>query len=756
MHFKNIKKFFSLYLLFVGVNGFAQVGKYDRVAKEKKDIYNCPNVSLDRKLKRSQSIKVVYSDRNNNSSYEDAYGRKKYQKATLGDAYYVIDQKNNAYELVLADPSIIGKPQGLFSFLMSKKTHFADSKSAKYKGWISKERLLLYGRAIDDSLYHQPKCFRLGISNYCNIQKINRFIKGDSVMLYDQPNLQKLLSKKLKCNSLVYTYKYSNTKDAILISNYAEIDPENKEQVLGWVPKELLVEVGSKVYYIPNTTTAVISNCQDTIRMDSLDIDGSFCYTVRDDSLEMLRLPVYLWNHHHDKMINVKGNVFASKYMDIIRNGSKIKHIHLVVQQDDLSKLKGYMGVFQNIWMLIRKYHYSADFSFSTYGSSLTYRRNSTQSYADWINYISKAVEKRIAPNYYQSQSPTELFQDLIGKQFPNQFEDNLFIVVGSKHSTFTKKGSKWLKRLTPYSPQILFVQLENNIQNKYQDFVLGAKYTSNQMAINHSHSVQNYMVDNSLVVKKQEMVHLLTEHDNVYLYHAPEESLYNGGILFPSIGKHISPASFDMAIDSLFRYEKNTYDMLNNSLETYHKELVMGSRTPSNQLKLWENRDLVNVYAIPENNINDIIFQDYYTVGQMSKLTTTGILLREDQLTSLIDSYRSMFPRFSSISTTRKERRLLKKIYRQERKRINRSHYKRVLKRKDYISSYFFYKTSIPFYDKTYGEIKAKKIVRKKVFNQTVYEELIRKIDHLEKSFLKKEIKKNNDLFFIPNELLL
>ncbi|MBQ0741637.1 hypothetical protein J9332_45920, partial [Aquimarina celericrescens] len=70
--------------------------------------------------------------------------------------YYVEDQENDYLEVAPADPEILGKPKGLFSFLFSGKRTFKDAKKATYIGWIHQDNVIHYAHPKLSEYNYKP------------------------------------------------------------------------------------------------------------------------------------------------------------------------------------------------------------------------------------------------------------------------------------------------------------------------------------------------------------------------------------------------------------------------------------------------------------------------------------------------------------------------------------------------------------------------------------------------------------------------
>ncbi len=757
--FKNIVCLTILVLGAYTVSG--QVSKFDKVEKAKRTIFNYPPNVNTGDLKKSRKVRVIYSDREGNVSYSDAYAQKKQSVQKLAQAFYIIGEKNNAYELVIADRRTLGKPKGLLAILMGGKYRFSDPKAPEYVGWIPKTNLFKYNHSLLDPSNNRPLKYKVGVDATSAIFKLDSYFNKDTVALYKTPMMVNKIKENLKANQVVYPYKYDKEGKAVLVSNFPEIKTDEFSQIFGWVSADLLIPVQhEKVYKWKESKPIVLISDRDTVSLAKTEIDSKYIY--KTDSPSDVILPVYIWDHRKDILINVKGNDLPYSEITKIQEGQKTKNIHLIVAKENVLELKSYISSFQNVWLTLEKYkHSQSNFSFASVGKGNNYYFQKTPSFSEWLDYLQKISTGKIPPSKdFRTVKLEDVIYKLLTGKGHKDFEDNIFLIFGTTKGMLFKNKPELTELLAKHSSQLLFVQITSSEENTYQDFILDAKNILDDTGKEYNNFIENYMVDNSLVVQNNSAINLVSENDNIYIYNAPKQSLYNGGIVFPKIDTYTLPASIDMALDSLLQFTQNTNEMLIQSLQNYEKKLGILRSEPSREIKrLLLDRD-ENAEKIARNTSNDVLYVKYRADSLPSSELVSGILFTEDELVELIENYRSLLPRFASLNLNKKERKVLKKLYKKQKRSINAAYHKKVLRMRNTIGQLFYYKTGLTLYNQAISAVKMRKIPRrtKNFYNEEkAYFDLLKKIDTLEKLLHEKKLEQNkNGEYFIPEKYLL
>ncbi len=756
-------------------NTFAQVSKYQRIDKVGKSRFNYVYKKGKKyKYKKDKSIKVVFSDKKNNVAYLDAYGQEKGKPQNFLTPYFVLNSKNGFYELVEADSALIGKPKGIFSFLFSKKNHFSDTKSLKYAGWLPHNSLIHSNVSLTDAENNQPLKYKIGFG-IKPLFELSRYLNKDSLKVYKDPLLKIKSNKVLLTNQVVYPYKYDVTKRAVFVSTKPVLK-DTINQISGWIPAHFIFPIGqNKVFKFNNKFyLSHISEKNDTINLHHRNIYSKYFYdnsynTLSDqDSLASVSIPLYVWNHRENKIINVDGNDILISEVDRLKEESKTINFHFIFNQTNKKNIKPLISSLQSVWIFLSQQpNIQLSFSAICTGKK-SFILPKTKSFAQWLDFMQKVsegkqagIQKGNALNTEQAIRKTLSHKSNVNKNF----ENNFFIIVGNTEPIDLYNQTNLLKKMAVKSSTLLFVQTNNEINDAYQNYILRAKESMSLLGRYYNLFMRKFTVDNNLIVSNNSLKNITSDTDNIYVYDAPKNSRFNGGIIFPKINEELSPLSLNVAVDSiLINIQKNNHKLI-SSLDDYKSKLGVLRSKPSRVLQQFfyndKLSDSLKLSEIDRNNINEVFYNDFIINKEITDSLELGYILSKDELISLIENYRMLLPYFSN-GVSKKERKLLKKMYKNQINGINNSFKRKVLsKRKSTIGELFYYKTGFPVTETILNEIRIKKIKRnwieKKYHFSDIYLKLLDRLNFLEEKFLNNQLERTKDnRYYIPKKILL
>lgn len=733
-----------------------QVSTYRSIATLQRQSYNyAPNQSPINRLKSNDELRVVYSDRAYNKAFTTAYAQRVTQEQGLGTAYYIVGEKNGYCELVLADPKSVGKPKGLFSFLFSSKRHFKDAKNVTYVGWVPKNKLLLHNHAFISVENHRPLRYHVGISSISRLYDLRRHLKADSLTVYTDPYFKQASSQRIVMGGLVYAYKYDEMGQAVLVSDKPSLDvPERK--VLGWIPADMLALAGQsrtflidKAFAYNSPKEALVSQRGETpdslaFGRESLLSDLLFPYDYREftnpanDSLIhrqwAINLPLSVWDQSRNKLINVQGGEIAIRDIRRMVYEQQRLNIHLVFFQREQVAVKQLISAFQYIALKTlpsKSYTYSATI-ISDRGNRYLPK---TENFASWLDYL---LESDNATNKSYQKGMQQALQELSQQLPANSFEDNLVFILGSNQEL--NIPSSMLKSLAERRASLVFLQLENNTGEGFQDFLLQGKDLLDQFIKQASSYYDRYIVDSKL--QKPSFFFDYGTDASLYLLGAPHSSIVAGGLAFPSVGKQLSSVAIETVIDTLFMQIEERNNLLLQSLVQAEKKLGVLRSSPSEEitalhsLSSQKERPLGD---IERNSVSDVYYEALWLPDSLLQHATEGYLFSSNELTRLIQAYRDLLPLFAD-SISKRELKALRKLYKQERKNINVANSRKLLTRKDHIAQLFYQKTGVWPNDEILYEFRPSDLrYKRSVFMgwESHYRELIKKVERMEQDFV-------------------
>lgn len=766
---------------------FGQAKKYAKIEKTKRNTYNLEATAKTLKRQRKdRSLHQVYSDRAENLVYLDPYGQKKGENQDMLTPYYVLNQKNAYLEVVAADPDVLGKPEGPISLLFSGKNTFKDAKAVKYIGWIHKNNVIPYAHPKLSECNHKPMRYIIGVHDIKTLYTTGDYVKQDSVYVFKDPLFKEMSDKTLMLDQFVFLYKYDLSKKAALVSNLPHLKAEDSvSRTMGWIPASLVKQIGQQHVYATHQVNSLAfseKNNQPHNYISTKELGGAFLYdlskhkeaTKQPEDSTTVAVPISVWNHYDSKLINVDGADILIRKLKDIKADNKILNFHFIFDcSEDLKKKQLLlMSSLQRIWVLLsteEKYsEYEFSFSASSYGCGRFYALPKTKSFSSWIDYLHNVflntegyVTRRV-----NTKGIEQCFEYAMA-DIPTQSFTNNIIIVSGETQFFTPPNIRSITyRLGQTSSRVIFCQLESGLDNPHQEYILRAKYILDRVSENHADFIRAFTVENKLVKNENSFTNIPAE-DNIYVYDAPDNSTYQGGLVFPKINSVLSAISFDTALDSVLNKTIRFNTQFVGSLEYHAKKLGLFGTDPGEKIKemILEHPIYSNsLKVLPRNYIYENYFENknYFPKGNSDVIS--GFLIDKEELEIAIDGYKSLIPIFSE-EVRRKERRKLHRMYRKNRKAINKGLFRKVLRRKNYMSKLILMKTGLPAESDFLRNTKIKHIKRKRRTSHMAFtiimNELRERIENLEEILSKKNTKIHTDgskkqYYFIPSNNIL
>jgi len=777
---------YSFLFLLVGNNYSlsAQVKKYTSINKKERTTYNfLDSPEANKKQKKDKNLKIVYSDRARNNVYLDPYALKKGEKQDLLTPYYVINRKNDFFELVKLDPSLLGKPKGLLSVIFSGKYNFKDSKNVEYVGWIQKNNLLRFSHPKISEYNYRPIRYIIGINRLNTLFNIQKYVKEDSVHVYETPKLKTKIDEKLLLNQFVYLYKYNVTKTAVLVSNLENMHPtDSAKRIMGWIPTYLVKKIGQQQVFDIHKTDSLLflnKNAVYSSYLNTQEIASKFIYidtenrkeTIKKDDSIHVSIPLNVWNHYDNKLINVEGNDILIRKLKKVREENKIINFHYVF--DCSANLRSQqillISSLQRIWMQISKNkiyeEYEFNFSASSYGCGTFYKLPIKKSFALWVDFIQKAIsnDSSMVTDEINNNGIKQCFDYSLSNLETPSFTNNIIMVVGSKKFEKFEDIEGLTEKLAFTSSRLIFCQLENKVKNEYQDYTLQAKQILNSVGSKYAAFLKAYTVENRLVKKENIFINIPSE-DNMYIYDAPENSIYQGALVFPKINQQLYPESFDIAVDTVLTKIVRFNDVAISSLEFHAEKLgFLRSKLGDRMKKVIEHETGFNENLIPRRDMDEYYYENRnFNFNENSELVQ-GFLLSKRELEVLIDGYRSLAPKMSK-EIKQKDRKFIFKLYKGNLNGINKMILRNELDVSSSLSEIFFFKTGFPVQIACLSDISVSDLLSKRRVSNEDFLDLMNylrtKIDGLEKMLDEEkgiDIKgEGSKYYFIPVEKII
>ena len=648
-------RYASLICFLITSTVFSQVKNSTSVIRKTEKIVNTYDNEPQKENEKSE-LKLVFSDRNENNIYEEPYGAKVKNKANILAPMYVIDEDKNYYEVVVADKKLIGKPKGTFAMLRSKKNHFSNAKEVQYLGWIKKENVLEYSRAMQNQVNLKYVKYFVACNTLENLFSSNKNVKKNALLLKNDPNLESVAKKNIKLNDFVYVYKINKTTNSAVVSNFDDVMPKDTTNFkYGWVPLQYLnpIEDNMVVKLNPADTLKFSS---DKINFHANELykntffvnENQSSFPIRFDNASKISLPINVWNHDKNKITNLKGDDISIKTIEQIALQSKTINFYYVFENNNATKqyLKKTLSALQNLKLTTSSElyaNYTFTYSFIAKGKSKSYYLIKSQSFSKWFDLIEKSIKtpEEISKENILSNNNTSISQFLSPEA---NFENNFFILTGLDGSINTVLPDSF-SMLAKNNAKLLFILFgnENNADN--QDFILQSKMYLSEASSANKKNIQNYYVDPKLITKNDEFTYN-GETDNDYIYNAPLKSNFNGGIIFPKLNSELTPETINKAIDSVISKTIKTNNALLKSLIQYKNEFSFLRSQPSATINsLTQNfsrKDSIST-DIPKNYKSETFIINAKDTLKSNLENKVCILLTENEIRQLLENYREL-----------------------------------------------------------------------------------------------------------------
>ncbi|WP_071150223.1 MULTISPECIES: type VI secretion system protein TssR domain-containing protein [Bacteroides] len=676
---KYYKSIAILFLVWAGcsmpVHVSGQVSAWNRTRTTGKNIFNyLPDAGKNPAVKKDRSNLIVYSDRNGNQAYEDAYFQRKRGKQEIGVPYYIIDEENGNYSLVRADQDIIGKPKVFYSFLLSKKRHFKDPSKVEYAGWIPADNILMFDHAYIDKENNQPVKFRVGLTMPNRLLDMGRYFRGDTLCVFGEPLLKNKMEGGLLSGQIVYAYKYDKSKRSVLVSDCPTLDDDSRK-VFGWVPSDLIAEVGqNRSFLLSNAhytdSIPALTQTHDTLQIQEASLQSRILFdyagNVRQSGLSEsghtdINIPVLVWNSRWNNLINIKGGNIHSSDIRRMEKENNLVNIHFLYFEHEQQRANMLCNTLQNMKMKLSP---DVQYRFTATCISNTGNRYSQvlSDFSKWIDFITTdSIQFSTSRENSGLNSALSRIMNTING---NVFDKNLFIILGSNQNL--KINESLIARAGQKSASFLFVQTNRSYDTPYQDFVLQAKSTLDELSRQYVNHIANYIVDDKLI-KPELFRNLETDEANIFLFDVPSKSLSAGGIIFPKGRGILHNTALELALDSINMNIQTTNATLLESLQYHESKLGTLRSRPTDDLKeivrkVYKN-DTIRMERISRNSVTDTYFTKLSIPDSSLWKYKEGYVFSEKELENLLQNYRGLLPEFAD-SIQKKEFRILRRIY--------------------------------------------------------------------------------------------
>lgn len=540
---------------------------------------------------------IVFSDRTENQTFNNAGGKVKAKDIDYLDAFLVIGKKGEYLKLIKYTPDIL-------------KNGKLDYKKAEYFGWIHKSKLLLNQQSVTDIATGRKNKMLAIFTDTLSVNEPEKYFAKDSIKAYkdlDFANQNATISPY----SLIYRLKQSEDGTMSLISKKPYLKAEEvQDDVPGWVDNSLLQDIGTGLHInmqnMPEYSKTFSINRRRNTFIDEDHLDASrllseqyktlkyspvSSYSTKDTFVAFkTRIALPLLDYSNNYIFNVNGNhISYKKYRNISKNLRKI-NISFVFEgkEQTISQFPQIINALQNLQPVFEQtdeifaFQFNSVMTFDETGKLLRpVSSGFTSDYSFLINHLSdKANQKdKLRPikasraSWWGLRKAVELF---------DKYRDatNLIVLIGEKG--FSREGvdSTLVNRLLQNNCRIIGFQLYAGEGDEYNNFVLDIESMINSYADGMLKSKREILVSPEQI-KRANYYTRINDIQNGYRLDFPDKSITQGALFFPQKSSTLPMEILSSNIDTilqqikqdnstLIRYMSKTFRSVGNNRTKY------------------------------------------------------------------------------------------------------------------------------------------------------------------------------------------
>ncbi len=541
---------------------------------------------------------VVFSDRENNDTYQNPGGKIKLKQMSFMDAFFVIRAKGDFVQLVKYDPQLTGgNPRARI---------IQNRKQAEYFGWARRSNLLLTKQSsLDMATGFKNKAVTMIVDSLAILQT-NLIFDADSILTFKNEAMT-LPNRKIPVHEILYILKASSDGKKILTASKTQLDPlEAPNETMGWISNAIIKELGQRLFVdaesIRNAPAAeepvfLDRQCKDTLSLNPIEereivhnskSNPPFRYApVRTYKSEAGKInfhtafPAPLIDKSRMQVLNLNGNRIM--YNDFLTLEDNLRKLNIIIvfegRERVLVEYPRLMSVVQNLQALL---NIEDDPYLYKFGAVLSYREDNriashqlksiglTDSFDGVMEFLTAEMDS--VPRYQPiaNQQAWLGVRRAVSMMEEHPDETNLMIVVGESGYDSEKADSLLAKRIAHVNGRIIGYQIFNEtLSNFDNNFVL---------------QIENLIENTALYDVPLRRERLVFTHQfkpdvryresakNVYAIDQ-EKSMTQGWVLFPPKSVEMQHDMLTQSIDTVILEIKQDNDGVIESLHRAFNE---------------------------------------------------------------------------------------------------------------------------------------------------------------------------------------
>jgi hypothetical protein len=553
-----------------------------------------------------KSAWIVYSDRDNNTTYQNP-GNEKQSLASLNfmQACFVIGEKDGYVELAEYVPRI--------NVSKGKKT----LENPKYLGWVNKNTLLLWNRALKDkgTNYYLKTISAFGTQRIFDV--LQHQVAGDSIITFANPFLNQPMAK-CGMESIFYIYKESVLGNEYLVGPDPNFLPENSSQAgLGWISKDLIRVWGTKGFVSLNPdvqATLPFYQNYPSIKNNSVGQDPVTIvrspYTAPKSDLEKL-YPIVKYSTTKDgdvlinssfledaldkdknRVYNISGDLISNEDIENFSAKSSKLNIILVVSagRKNGQYINNMQGVLEtDAWQEAARNNFKevniGAVVYKDYGpncdNAITPLTNDYRTVDEFLQEQRKVENDGCDNNsYYQGMYGGIIKAAKMLQSRSN--ESNIILVYGSGSDETNRKGEA-IRSIQSVKARLLFFQT-HNIPNEpaYINFVGDAKELISKSAENITELKKKIIVPNTYPNILNNVSFTNDSTGRIQQLDYPKKAITQGFLLFPHDSENMPAKYLADYLDSLI----TTIAIDNRTIERGLRSAIAQSSSGNTKIK--------------------------------------------------------------------------------------------------------------------------------------------------------------------------
>jgi len=530
------------------------------------------------KSRLSEETWIVFSDRENNVTYQNPGGKIIFKQMSFMEAFFVIREKGEFLQLVKYDPQLVeNNPRARI---------IRNRKKAEYYGWVRRSNLLLTKQSsLDMATGFKNKAVTMIVDSLA-ITQHQIIFDSDSILTF-KDDAMTVPNRKIPVHEILYILKSSADRKKYLVAGKTQLNPsESETETLGWISTSIVKEVGQRLFVetesiqnAPNASEPVFLDQQqrDTLNIDAIESHETDLYAKNNPPFRFApvrsyqtdscgisfntALPAPLIDKSQMHVLNLNGNkIMYPDFLNLEKNLRKLNLIFVFEGRERVwQEYPRLMSVVQNLQSLFDadddpyQYKFGAVFSYRQNLLPTTYQLKTYGLAPSYHNLLDFLITEMDSVEFYQPITNQQAWSGLrkaveMMEEYPD--ESHLMIVIGESGYESEKADSLLVKRIANANGRMIGYQLFNETLSNYDNnFVLQIENMIDTYA-RYDVSLRR----ERLVYTNQFMsqIHYRESMKNVYALDQ-QKTMTQGWILFPAKSIEMQHDILTQSLDTIF-----------------------------------------------------------------------------------------------------------------------------------------------------------------------------------------------------------